>query len=566
MVEITSRVRISNSLTFANSIVWVMEPNDFHILSRPRLKKLVEEKYDGDPYSLIEELSFKLASLQPSSQLKFRPSSSHRISQEHSNPTNEVYASNAETQEFAIEHHGSKSLTQDKPTLSSNGERRSRIFELWHHIVSTESLGENKVASVELNTFKPPTEETEVERYDVDKYGFYINYNAPLKTNGSAPLILTTNGLPLLTSLKEISRIHEGFELQWSRQWQSLVSRITRDHQRSHNPTTDTDTDIYGIGGINIGDANRQELLTLVGERGIPPQFRGELWFCLSGAHNIRVAGEYNQLIRDLEFHVDHGSSVARNVREIDLDVVRTLWGNCYFNVLPDRIPGPCQAKLRRILLAFVSYKPDIGYYQGMNKIVGHLLLYSMYLHHVWDEEDVFWIFVAIATEVLPKYDYQPFFSSMKGISNDQVILERKFLPGMFPELASHLQSLDVELATITVNWWLTFFIGVKFLDMELWLKVVDVLLVVEPTDRLYLMRSLKMVAMILAILKCVTPALMLLGDAGLVYQYLDGNLGNKPLAVFRGHDLLLSYQSIIKQLSVNELEEYRRQLSCADP
>lgn len=541
-----------------------MEHDDFHILSRPRLKQLVEEKYDGDPYSLIEELSFKLASLQPPPRTKFRTSSSHRLSQEHSNPTNEVYASNAETQEFAIDHHGSKPVSRDQSTSTANGEHRSRIFDIWHNIVSSESLNDNNnnnAASVELNTFKPSTNEAEVDRYDVDKFGFYINYNAPLKSYGAALPAPTTHGLPLLTSLKEISRIHEGFELQWSRQWQQLVRRIAKDHQRTHNPTTDSDTDIYGIGGINIGDANRQEFLALVVERGIPPQFRGELWFCLSGAHNIRVAGEYNQLIRDLEFHVSHGSAVARNIREIDVDVVRTLWGNCYFNVLPDKIPGPCQAKLRRILLAFVSYKPDIGYFQGMNKIVGHLLLYSMYLHHVWDEEDVFWMFVAFATEVLPKYDYQPFFTSIDGVSQDQLLISDKFLPKLFPELATHLKSLDVDLATITVNWWLTLFIGVKFIDMELWLKVVDVMLVVEPTDRLHLMRALKMVAMTLAILKCVSPALMLFSDAGQVYQYLDGNLGDKPATMFRGHDLLLSYQGVIKQLSVDELEDYRRQL-----
>ena len=63
---------------------------------------------------------------------------------------------------------------------------------------------------------------------------------------------------------------------------------------------------------------------------------------------------------------------------------------------------------LRNVLFSFVKRNPTIGYCQGMNFIVGNLL-------KILNEEQSFWVFVAITENILP-IDY---YSDMLGILID---------------------------------------------------------------------------------------------------------------------------------------------------
>lgn len=58
-------------------------------------------------------------------------------------------------------------------------------------------------------------------------------------------------------------------------------------------------------------------------------------------------------------------------------------------------------------MYAFVKKFPNIGYVQGMNKIIGTLLLGIT----DGDEEDVFWLFISLIEEILPKYNESTSFS-----------------------------------------------------------------------------------------------------------------------------------------------------------
>jgi len=63
---------------------------------------------------------------------------------------------------------------------------------------------------------------------------------------------------------------------------------------------------------------------------------------------------------------------------------------------------------LRHVLTTFVKRNPTIGYCQGMNFIVGNLL-------KELNEEESFWVFVAMTENLLP-IDY---YSDMLGILVD---------------------------------------------------------------------------------------------------------------------------------------------------
>ena len=70
-------------------------------------------------------------------------------------------------------------------------------------------------------------------------------------------------------------------------------------------------------------------------------------------------------------------------------------------------------AKLRRVLVAFSWYHPDVGYCQGLNRLAAIALLFL-------DEEDAFWCLAAIVQHTLPQ-DY--FDKSLLGSQTDQVCL-----------------------------------------------------------------------------------------------------------------------------------------------
>jgi hypothetical protein len=55
--------------------------------------------------------------------------------------------------------------------------------------------------------------------------------------------------------------------------------------------------------------------------------------------------------------------------------------------------------ELSRVLAAYSVYNPDVGYCQGMNFVAALLLLTA-------SEEDVFWMLVALVTDVLPARFY----------------------------------------------------------------------------------------------------------------------------------------------------------------
>lgn len=67
-------------------------------------------------------------------------------------------------------------------------------------------------------------------------------------------------------------------------------------------------------------------------------------------------------------------------------DIKRTILGHADFAI----DPATGRNKLYNILIAYANFDPEVGYCQGMNFIVGMLVL------HILNEEDAFWCFVSI--------------------------------------------------------------------------------------------------------------------------------------------------------------------------
>ncbi|CCE81365.1 Piso0_001265 [Millerozyma farinosa CBS 7064] len=347
---------------------------------------------------------------------------------------------------------------------------------------------------------------------------------------------------------------------QWDSYFKNLMKAYVKHYKHSAKPEVYdhasllTSNELFGTKGLNLitldksqtryitnsnntyDDSYYKQLCRLISRTGIPEKYRFSLWIELSGAKNLRIPGEYQQALETAKS--SQTAHLKSNIAQIDLDLHRTLPSNIYFNDLTNAQPGPNSHKLQNILYAFVSYKPEIGYCQGMNKIVGNLLLGSSKL----TEEDIFWIFMGLNEELLPRPNGNHFYSieSLQWIKNQQEIISKNYFSCLLPRLYRHLVSLNVQIETITINWWLSIF--TECLPLDTWFKVFDNILVSDA--------ELKMTSITLAMFSIFERNLLELSTYHEVYfimSSLGENLPSKPYV--RYHELMSASVSLEKKL-----------------
>ena len=218
--------------------------------------------------------------------------------------------------------------------------------------------------------------------------------------------------------------------------------------------------------GRGVSMFRTQELFGELITKGIPDKLRCEVWMTLSGAiHEKNAHGEEyyatmvaqssnapktltnDEIERDLHrslpehpaFQAKHdGSSVGRRTSTgaPNGSTLKTIEGGLGINAL------------RRVLTAYALRNPNIGYCQAMNIVTSVLLIYC-------DEEDAFWLLVAICERLLPDY----YNSKVVGALVDQGVLE-DFVKAELPQLHERLENLGM-IQMISLSWFLTVFLSV---------------------------------------------------------------------------------------------------------
>ncbi|KAG7393977.1 hypothetical protein PHYPSEUDO_000154 [Phytophthora pseudosyringae] len=126
------------------------------------------------------------------------------------------------------------------------------------------------------------------------------------------------------------------------------------------------------------------------------------------------------------------------------------------------------EAKLRRVLRAYVVYNPRVGYCQGMGFLV-------RLLAEVAEEEaDIFWLFVGFSE---PKNDRNLYEPGMAVLQPYLSKFELLFSTHM-PELYTHLQAEGVHVATFCTRWFLTFFSSFETLAPTLVPRLLDIFII----------------------------------------------------------------------------------------
>lgn len=423
---------------------------------------------------------------------------------------------------------------------------------------------------------------------NTDKYGFYTDI-PPLSHKNLAPEIdsmastaRTDNLVPTATisrhepsesidRLKHLGQLYDAQNVENNKRWDHFMHGV---HKEKLKELQEEDSQLFGIRALNLKrsesrlakffisgedetlDDSYKALLRLVHESGIPPKYRNALWFELSGAKNREVRGEYQRLV-ELS-HASEDPTILNHLEQLSLDLHRTLPSNSFFNDMPNGQPGPQYYKLQNILRAFVTYKPEIGYAQGMNKVVGNLLLganeSNSYGLHILSEEDVFWIFVSLTEDFVPTYGQQEYFhpGSLPLIQQDVALVQSEYFPKHLPKLFAHLEAAGVEIQMILLRWWLGIFTEC-FSSMELWFKIFDDMLLGESAE-------VKFVCYSLAIFKLFERGVLDLSDADDIYRLLSNlNMQVVSQTNIRFRDLIELSAEFEKQISAEDFERKRK-------
>ena len=146
--------------------------------------------------------------------------------------------------------------------------------------------------------------------------------------------------------------------------------------------------------GTGVAMFRTQETTDLV-MMGIPDRLKCQVWMTLSGAINDKNnhPGYYAKLVRET---CDKKDVTAE---EIERDLHRSLPEHSAFQSQCEDDPqsGAGIDALRRVLKAYAHRNPTIGYCQAMNMVASVLLVYC-------NEEDAFWLLVAVCERLLPDY------------------------------------------------------------------------------------------------------------------------------------------------------------------
>eukprot|EP00052_Salpingoeca_macrocollata_P027015 m.254197 g.254197 ORF g.254197 m.254197 type:complete len:353 (-) comp22680_c8_seq6:9-1067(-) len=255
---------------------------------------------------------------------------------------------------------------------------------------------------------------------------------------GSAPTFGNQSNAPLGFSwdTPERAKAHEDF-------MKTYYPILTRRAQRWHQ--------VYPPGA----PLSRSRTLKRFCRKGIPSDRRAEVWMAISGA-NTRMNAEpglFNTLLTS-------NKTDKATVDQIDLDLRRTFPDNRYFREGSDEDLVP---QLRRVLVAYSVFNPNVGYCQGMSSVAAMFLLVTR------SDEHSFWL-LATTLGRLPDY-YSP---ELAGFKCDYRVLAN-LLRERVPAVDQAIARSDIPLEMISLKWFINLFLDT--LPVETVLRVWDVLL-----------------------------------------------------------------------------------------
>ncbi|KOB87179.1 hypothetical protein PFDG_05516 [Plasmodium falciparum Dd2] len=171
-------------------------------------------------------------------------------------------------------------------------------------------------------------------------------------------------------------------------------------------------------------------------KRGIPQKYRWKIWFHITNAKNL-----YNKFQKKY-YYLSKKKSNYTNL--ILIDISRTFPELLIFDKY-------AQQQLYRVLNAYSNYEPSVGYCQGMNFLVGLLLIISNF-----NELETFCVLVSL----MNNYYLKDFYKEKFPLLNRFIYLFERIMQNEIPDLVDHFNNEEVYPPVYLHQWLLTLFIA----------------------------------------------------------------------------------------------------------
>ncbi|CDH53988.1 gtpase activating protein [Lichtheimia corymbifera JMRC:FSU:9682] len=175
--------------------------------------------------------------------------------------------------------------------------------------------------------------------------------------------------------------------------------------------------------------------------KGIPDCWRRDAWY-FTLTNGLQKANNDDALREQYKVLLSEPSS---HVRQIDLDIPRTMHGHIMFR----QRYGQGQRALFNVLRAFSGFDKEVGYCQGMTNIAAMLLMYC-------EEERAY---TALVHMFLRDGLHDLFVPGFPALMESFFIQER-LVERYLARLYRHLHSIDVTSAAYATRWYITMFTG----------------------------------------------------------------------------------------------------------
>ncbi|VDM18849.1 unnamed protein product [Hydatigera taeniaeformis] len=148
-------------------------------------------------------------------------------------------------------------------------------------------------------------------------------------------------------------------------------------------------------------------------------------------------------------------------------DLPRTFPENAHFSQAEGK--GDKLQALQRILVAFATSFPKIGYCQGLNYVAATLLLAMQGLPDAEAEERAFWLLHTLSHHIVPNY----YSDRMVDVRVDCLVFE-ELLKKKAPNIYRTLKNANVDCVVLATKWFICLFADV--LPIETVLRIFDCL------------------------------------------------------------------------------------------
>eukprot|EP00003_Mantamonas_plastica_P022973 TRINITY_DN4013_c0_g1_i3.p1 TRINITY_DN4013_c0_g1~~TRINITY_DN4013_c0_g1_i3.p1 ORF type:complete len:321 (-),score=105.76 TRINITY_DN4013_c0_g1_i3:98-1060(-) len=198
----------------------------------------------------------------------------------------------------------------------------------------------------------------------------------------------------------------------------------------------------------------KKKVVTLI-QRGIPPKYRGSIWVsCIGNSLNVnaQLFAIFRQHAQEAKEKQKQEAEESRedSVKLISLDLGRTFPALAFFAE-----GSPMHDSLCDILEAYVCYRPDIGYVQGMSYLAAMLLLNM-------EKDDAFACLANIINEDIMRV----FFSMEMESINARLDVFSQVFERNLPELHAQFYEMDITSDFFMIDWVLTIFSKALSLDV----------------------------------------------------------------------------------------------------